>query len=363
MSIEGLQIEAKLAFQGFALDIAATLSATGCSALYGPSGSGKSTLLRLIAGFQRPDAGRVALADRVWCDTAKGVFVPAHKRRIGYMFQDGHLFPHLTVEQNLAYADRRCERRDLRHSIDEITAMFKLGALLKRAPVDLSGGERQRAALARTLLTRPDLLLLDEPLSALDQAHKSTILPYLEDLPTRFGVPVLYVTHSVEEVARLADETIHMAQGRIVDIGPTERVLATYRPSLDGAFSEAGSVLQAEVEAHDEDLLLTHVRVGAASLAMPINRTKAVGDLVKIRIAARDVALATRAPDGLSIRNRLAAKITGLTPQPGSPFVDVDVQVDGVDLLARITRSALQDLQLQVGQDIIALVKSATFDT
>ncbi|MCG8441515.1 MAG: molybdenum ABC transporter ATP-binding protein [Caulobacterales bacterium] len=362
MSAERLFIDARLAFPGFALEVAQPLSLAGCTAVFGPSGGGKSTLLRLIAGLARPDRGRIAIGDTVWCDTARGLFTPAHRRRVGVMFQDGRLFPHLTVEGNLLYADRRSGANAAAYGLPDIIEAFDLAPLLGRRPRSLSGGERQRCALARTLLTRPDLILLDEPLSALDRRRKSEILPYLDDLPARFGAPVIYVSHSVEEVVRLADQAVILAAGRIEAAGPTAQVLNAYGAlSGTGAF-EAGAIVEGVVAGHDARHLLTRVDIGDGMVSLPMNAHKAPGETVAIRIDARNVAIATSPPADLSIRNVLPATISTVTAHDGSPFVDVTLRGQRAELRAQITRASLEELALTTGREVYALIKSASFD-
>ena len=359
-----LDINARIAFADHALEVSQSWTLTGCTAVFGPSGAGKSTLLRLIAGFLKPAEGRIAFAGEVWCDTAHKLFLPPHKRRIGYMFQDGRLFPHLSVAQNLAYADQRSEALRPRYSQSDIVDAFDLTPLLERRPASLSGGERQRAALARTLLTRPDLLLLDEPLSALDQGRKREILPYLEDLPARFGAPTVYVSHNVDEIVRLADRTVLLTQGRIDAVGPTADVLNAYGAADPLAEREAGAsgcVLSATILEHDEAYALTKVKTGDSSLTLPLNRQRPVGAQVNIRIDARNVAIALTPPTGLSIRNILPATVSNVTAAPGTPFAEVEMTVGEVLLRAQVTRAALDDLDLKPGRSVYALVKSASF--
>ena len=331
-------------------------------AVFGPSGAGKSTLLRLIAGFLRPDAGRICFGETLWCDTERRIFTSPHQRRVGTVFQDGRLFPHLNVEQNLHYADRRSHMNGERYDFSDIVDAFDLSGLLPRAPDTLSGGERQRVALARTLLTRPDLLLLDEPLSALDRRRKAEIIPYLDDLAGRFGAPVIYVSHNLEEIVRLARRTAIMTAGRIDAEGPTAEVLNAYGVGPDADAFAPGAVLEAVVADHDEKRLLTHVSVGEGVLSLPINKHKPVGDAVNIRIDARNVAIATAPPTGLSIRNALPATIAAIKAEGNSPFTIVELMSSGALLRAQVTKAAVEELGLEQGQAVFALVKAASFD-
>ncbi|MEL7485996.1 MAG: molybdenum ABC transporter ATP-binding protein [Pseudomonadota bacterium] len=359
MSDRRLQIAARRTFPDIRLDIDADWRLAKRTGLFGPSGAGKSTLLRLIAGLDRPDEGRIVFNDDVWCDTAERRFTPPHRRPVGVMFQEGRLFPHLTVEQNLLYADRRCSTDNRRFEMAEIIDAFDLQPLLARRPQTLSGGERQRAALARTLLTRPRLLLLDEPLSALDRARKAEILPYLDDLSDRFDTAVLYVSHSVDEILRFADETILLDCGRVAGFGPTADALAA---SDDGAAGAASAIIAGVVTEHDARLGLTRVAVGGGDIALPLNVRLCAGDTATMRIDPRNVAIATAPPDHLSIQNALAASIADIAEQADTPFAIVTLRAGDVALRAQVTRAAVETLDLKTGGAVFALIKSASFD-
>lgn len=362
MSIDQLDIEARCAFSEFSLDVKQKIPLAGCTAVFGPSGAGKSTLLRLIAGFQRADAGRIAFGEAVWCDKAAGVHVPADRRPVGYMFQDGRLFPHLTVSQNLHYADKRSDPDDASYSFSDVVDAFDLQTLLERRPATLSGGERQRVALARTLLTRPKLLLLDEPLSALDRRRKAEIIPYLDDLAGRFGAPAIYVSHNVDEIVRIADQTLILQSGRIEAQGATAEILNAYGVDMGVGAFEIGAIVTGVVRRHDEKYALTDVTLGDGVISLPINRAKAPGDAVNIRIDARNVAIAKSAPKDISIRNTLPATIAAINPRADSPFVDIALRVGEIELQAQITRAASDDLSLAPGLSVYALVKTASFE-
>jgi molybdate transport system ATP-binding protein len=343
---------------GFALRVRHDLELAGITALFGPSGSGKTTLLRVIAGLEQA-RGSVEFDGERW--QADRELVPAHRRQIGYVFQDGRLFPHLTVEQNLLFALRRTASSGRRPSIDLATAVaaLDLGTLLARRTPSLSGGEQQRAAIARALLTSPRLMLMDEPLSSLDVARKKEILPHIEKLPELFGVPVLYVTHNVDEVARLANDVVLLADGRVVAHGSVADV---FERSDLGSFTgglEAGVVLRPRVTAHDDGIAT--LRVGQQQLRVPM-AAAAVGSLRPIRIHARDVAIATVRPQKLSIRNVLAARILKIEPG-ASPNVELLLDVDGERLRARITRDALDELELSPGREVFALIKSVALES
>ncbi|MEM8770138.1 MAG: molybdenum ABC transporter ATP-binding protein [Pseudomonadota bacterium] len=355
MSDDNLDFSASLTLGDFVTDIDCAISLQGCTGLFGASGAGKSTLIRLIAGFLQPSRGRISYRGAVWYDRVAGVFTPAYKRGVGVVFQDARLFPHLTVEKNLLYADRRSDCS--RYGFDEIADAFDLSSLFARLPSSLSGGERQRVALARTLLTRPDLLLLDEPLSALDAKRKAAILPYLDDLPKRFGAPVIYVSHNVDEIVRLASRTIILKHGRIEAEGATADVLNAHGDDAQGV------IVTGVIAGHDDHYSLTRIDVGAGALALPINKNKTVGETVNLRIDARSVVLARSPLDGLSIRNHLPATIRAIaTNDERASFVDVLLDAQGIALRAQVTREAADVLGLAPGGNVYALVKSASFD-
>ena len=361
MSIEQLEITASLALSEFTIELDETWAADGYVSIFGPSGVGKSTILRLISGFARPDKGRIVFGGEVWCDTATGVFTPPHQRPVGMVFQDGRLFPHLTVEQNLQFADKRSRDVGKRFEASDIISAFDLAALLRRLPNTLSGGERQRVALARTLLTRPKLLLMDEPLSALDRQRKAEILPYLDGLPARFGAPVFYVSHNVQEVVRLAGQTVILNKGKVEAVGPTAETLTAYDVEASEEFS-IGAVVEGLLQAHDDDLLLTQVKIGDDAISLPINKRKPIGERVNIRIDARNVAIATERPKGISIRNVVKAKVVALSARPNSPFVVIRLDAGGGELHAQITKASVIDLGLSEGAEVFALIKAASFD-
>ena len=362
MSPEKLHLRARVAFPEFELDVAEELPLDGVTVLFGPSGSGKSTLLRVIAGFQAPDEGRIALGAQQWLDTSAGLSVQAHRRPVGFLFQDARLFPHLDVAGNLGFAEKRRRRSSEGFQRAEVVDALDLGPLLGRRTDALSGGERQRVALGRTLLSNPALLLLDEPLSALDIQRKAEILPYLEALPRRFGVPTIYVTHSLDEVVQLADQMLVLSAGRVQAYGPAAATIESLDlQSITGRF-EAGVLLEARVTGHDERTAMTRVDLEGQTLKMPRVNSAEEGDPVRLRIRARDVALAIRRPEGVSIRNVLSGRISEILPQKDTPFVEVFVAVGEVRIHARITRDAVEDLSLKPGMEIFALVKSVSFD-
>ena len=353
-----LSLNVALDRPGFLLRVGVDLELTGITALFGPSGSGKTTVLRIIAGLEHGASGTVAFDGETWqSDAAR---VPTHRRRVGYVFQDGRLFPHLTVAQNLEFALRRSTHGP-RPSIDleEAIEALDLTSLLARHTPSLSGGEQQRVAIARALLTRPRLLLMDGPLSSLDLKRKREILPHIETLPELFGVPILYVTHNLDEVARLASNVVLLAEGRVVAHGGVAEVFErTDLAPLTGGL-EAGVVLRARVAAHDNGIAT--LRVGTQQLRVPMAAAQ-VGTTRPIRIHARDVAIATVRPEKLSIRNILVGRIQLI--EPGLNMnVELLLDIDGEHLRARITRDALEELELSPGREVFALVKSVALES
>ena len=356
-----LDIDATVEFEGFKLEISQKLTLPGCTAILGPSGSGKTTLLRLIAGFQKPNKGCIRFGDLIWFDSENRIATSAHERNIGFIFQDGRLFPHLTVEKNLLYADKRNQNQIKSYGFGDIVEVFNLAPLLARHPNSLSGGERQRVALARTLITTPDLLLLDEPLSALDHVKKADILPYLDSLYEQFGAPVIYVTHNIEEIVSIAEQTMIINAGKIDAIGPTADVLNAYNFQSNLELSAPGAILTGVIKEHDENYLLTHVAIGDTMISLPINLQKQIGSIVRIHIDPRNVAIASTPPSSISIRNMVASKISDIATRHNSPFLEIELQAGGAILRAQITRAACDDLALKVGQPVYALIKTASF--
>jgi molybdate transport system ATP-binding protein len=354
-----LALNVALERSGFKLAVQQTLVLDGITALFGPSGSGKTTLLRVIAGLERTARGTVTFDGTVWQDHRRRL--PPHRRGIGYVFQDGRLFPHLSVAKNLSFAAERAAARAGARKIgfDEAVAALDLTPLLARSPESLSGGEQQRVAIARALLVSPQLLLMDEPLSSLDVVRKREILPHIERLPRAFGVPVLYVTHNVDEVTRLAGDVLLLARGSVAAHGTVEQVfervdLKSYAEGL-----EAGAVLRTRVIEHGDGI--TTLAIGAQRVRVPAIEAP-IGAARPIRIHARDVAVATVRPQGLSIRNILSATILEIDAvAPGN--VELLLEVDGEHLRARITRDALEDLRLAPGQAVFALVKSVALES
>ena len=354
-----LHIQARHGYPGFTLDAAVNAPA-GVTALFGPSGSGKSTLLSIVAGLLRPQAGRVALDGTVLLDTAAGIHVPAERRRCGVVFQDARLLPHLSVDTNLRYGLRRAPRGAEGPGFDEVVSLLGIAPLLGRRPRALSGGERQRVALGRALLSRPRLLLMDEPLAALDGPRKAEILPFLERLRDAAGVPILYVTHDLAEVDRLADTLVLLQAGRVLAVGTVAALAARTDLPLLGGRRDAGAVLACTVEAHELARGLTRLRFPGGALLVPL-RAEPAGTPLRLRLRARDVAVAVRQPGGISSHNVLPATLSAIAPA-GPHEAVVTLHVGPVPVLARLTRDAVAMLGLQPGQAVFALVKSTAFD-
>ncbi|MEM9681809.1 MAG: molybdenum ABC transporter ATP-binding protein [Pseudomonadota bacterium] len=357
-----LHLDIRRTLRDLTLTVDREIPLDGITAVFGPSGSGKTTLLRAIAGLDRDVGGTVRYADETWQDDSKRLFIPAHRRGVGFVFQDARLFSHLNVTANLRYAERRSRRARRGIEFDDVVDALDLGALLDRQTTDLSGGERQRVAIGRTLLARPQLLLMDEPLAALDMRRKAAILPYVETLPERFGVPVLYVTHAIAEVAQISQTMVLLSDGQVTAHGPVSELMERLDLyPMTGRF-EAGVVLAARVAGHDEAYRLSDLTVAGQSVVVPIVDLPVGADL-RVRIRARDVALATEKPGGISIRNVLAGTIAEIAEEPDTAFAEVLVDIgDGQHLRARLTRRAVADLTLAPGRHVFGLVKSVAID-
>ena len=347
-----LQLTVRHSFQGFALEVDVT-APRGVTVLFGPSGSGKTTLINAVAGLLRPDVGRIAADDWVLLDTDARRWLPPHRRRIGYVFQEGRLFPHLTVRQNLLYGRWFAPRDAQPESLERVVDMLGIGHLLARRPGALSGGEKQRVAIGRALLSAPRLILADEPLAALDEARKAEILPYFERLRDEVSVPILYVSHSSAEVARLATTVVALREGRLVAAGPPGQVLGDV--SATGA-RDIGSVLSARVVAHHDDGL-SELATPAGALFLP--RVAApVGSTIRVRIAAHEVILSRAAPAGLSALNTLRGMIAEIRPGQGPGALVVLDMGEAQRLTARVTQRAVAALGLGPGQTCHAILKS-----
>lgn len=342
----------------FALDLAFAAPSPGVVALFGPSGAGKSSVVRAVAGLLRPHAGRIAVDGTVFHDSAAGVFLPPERRRVGLVFQDARLFPHMSVEANLCYGLRRTPVTERRIGFDPVVEMLGIGHLLARRPHTLSGGERQRVAVGRALLAQPRLLLMDEPLASLDAARKAEVLPFLERLRDETRLPILYVSHDWAEVARLADTLVLLEQGQARASGPIGALASD--PALPlAAREDAGAVLDAVVAAHLEERGLTRLSAAGLTLLSP-RLAHAPGARLRLRIPAREVSLATIAPEGVSLHNIIPATVSAIAQgaEPHLALVTLDAQ--GVTLLSQVTADAVARLALSPGASVFALVKSVS---
>lgn len=353
-----IDVRLQLKYSDFALEVDLHLPGRGVTALYGHSGSGKTTCLRCIAGLERAEDGFVQINDEVWQDSRNGLFVPPHKRGLGYVFQEASLFPHLSVRANLEFGLKRIPRQQRRVDMAHATELLGIGHLLDRHPQHLSGGERQRIGIARALLTSPSLLLMDEPLAALDSQRKSEILPYLERLHDELDIPVLYVSHAQDEVARLADHIVLLSDGKALASGPIGETLA--RLDLPLALGDdAGVVINGAVSAYDDHYQLLTLQLPASALHMRVAHAPlAVGKALRIKVQARDVSLSLQAEEHSSILNRLPVTVTQEISADNSAHVLVRLDAGGTPLLARITRFSRDQLQLHPGQRLWAQIKA-----
>ncbi len=331
-------------------------AAPGLTALFGRSGSGKSTLVDIVGGLVRPDRGRVAVDGQVLVDTERGIFVPRHRRRIGYVFQDSRLFPHFSVRRNLLYGrwfnrEAGAAATDLAPVVD----LLGIDHLLERRPASLSGGEKQRVAIGRALLAHPQVLLMDEPLASLDESRRAEILPYIERLRDEMGVPILYVSHSVAEVARLATTVVILTDGKVTAVGPVADILSQADPS------DGGSVLDARVTRHDEPFQLTVLTSRAGELQVP-RLDAPVGAAVRAYIRGRDVMLSLRPPEKISALNVLAGRIVTVVPADNGGQAEVRLDCNGDALTARLTAKSVQRLGLAPGLPVYAVIKSVSFE-
>ena len=340
----------------FILDAAFDLHGARVTALFGPSGAGKSTVIAGIVGLFRADFGHITIAGQTFLDTESGKFVPPRERRIGVMFQDLRLFPHLSVEANLMYGGRRATPRPKHGTAEEVAGLLGLTPLLKRMPHQLSGGERSRVALGRALLMAPRALLLDEPLASLDAARKAEILPYLERVVRESRIPMLYVSHALDEIARLADRMVVLNQGRVIAEGPLFEVTARLDLFSIGHLIP-GTVMEATVVRHDEDHDLTEIGIGGESLIVP-RISHGPGTAIRVRIDAEDVMISLSRLEAVSANNVLPARVAAI--RETGPHADIQLQLTGAQMVARITRRSLQRLSLRPGLAVFAVIKSVT---
>lgn len=354
MNTNALQLQARLTRDSFTLDIDLALPGHGVTALFGPSGSGKTTALRILAGLEPGAMGRVCLQGDVWQDSTQGIYKPVHQRALGYVFQEASLFEHLNVQANLRYGFQRTPAAQRTQSWDNTLELLGISHLLKRWPHELSGGERQRVAIARALATSPRLLLLDEPLAALDAPRKAEILPYLERLQAELQLPVIYVTHAIDEVARLAEHLVLLDRGRVTAFGPTAELLT--RLDLPLAHGDtAGAVLCCKVVFHDDQDHLTQTHFAGGELTVPRQHT-GIGQPLRVRVAARDVSLTLQRQTDTSILNIIACTVHTMSPD-GPGHVMVVLHAGDTSLMARITARSSRSLALEPGKAVFAQIK------
>ncbi len=337
----------------FTLDTHFSVPSKGITAVFGPSGCGKTTLLRVIAGLEHCANGYLKVADTVWQDQHS--FVPAHQRSIGYIFQEPSLFPHLNVQKNIDYGIKRSQGKNQKSSVDKIVELLGIAHLLQREPSSLSGGEKQRVAIARALAVNPCLLLMDEPLAALDQKRKDEFMPYLETLHAELDIPVIYVSHSSMEVSRLADHLVLMDSGRIVASGGIHEMMTR----LDLPVShdnDAAAIIEAKVTGHDEQYHLTHLEFAGGTISVT-QKALQVGDNARLRLAARDVSLTLAHQSNTSILNIISVTVDEIIDESPSQVM-IRLSANGVPLLSRITRKSANELGLKKGKPVYAQVKS-----
>jgi molybdate transport system ATP-binding protein len=330
------------------------------TALFGPSGSGKTSLINMIGGLLRPASGRIEASGRVFVDTPAGVFVPRHRRRVGYVFQDARLFPHLTVLQNLNYGRWFTPAAERYADLDQIVALLGIGHLMGRRPTALSGGERQRVAIGRALAASPRLILMDEPLASLDEARKAEILPHIERLRDELEIPIVYVSHSIAEVARLATDIVVLDRGKVAALGPTADIMLRTGLLAGEEQGEGGAVLGMEVVSKDQRFDIGVLRSVAGEMRVP-GLKAAIGDHVRLRVRARDVMLALDRPERISGLNVLSGDVVSVEHMQDA-HVDVLVDCSGERIVARITRLSAETLPIRPGTRVFAIVKSVSLD-
>ena len=354
-----LEVDIEHRLGAFELDIHFR-SGRGLTALLGRSGAGKTSVVNVIAGLVRPERGRIVVDGSVLIDTARGIRTPAHRRRVGYVFQEDRLFPHLTVRQNLLFGRWFAPGPAPAARLDDVVDLLGIGTLLDRRPGRLSGGEKQRVAIGRALLASPRLLLMDEPLASLDARRKDEIFPYIERLRDQAGVPIVYVSHAVGEVTRLANTIVLITDGRVRAVGPLQEVMgrAELYP-MAGRF-EAGAVLAARVAAHDARWGLTELAGAFGKLTVP-RLPAPVGAALRVRIRARDVILAATPPTGISALNVLAGRVEAVVPIEEAAL-EVQLRLGNERLLARVTRRSGATLGLVPGREIFAVIKTVAID-
>ena len=360
--MNGIHLQIQLNRSAFKLDLDLQLPGQGITAVFGPSGSGKTTLLRAVAGLEENQQGRIQIGAHIWQATQQGIDLPTWQRTLGYVFQESSLLPHLSVTDNLNFGLKRTlksvgrARSDVAKALQDSVELLGIGSLLQRMPHQLSGGERQRVAIARAIAMQPQLLLMDEPLASLDAARRQEIFPWLSKLRDELKMPMLYVTHSAEEVTRLADHLVVLDQGQVKAQGPVSAVLTqVVNPVMVG--EDAGALIAGRIGEVDTQWHLSRVDFEGGCVWMR-DAGLPVGKAVRIRILARDVSLATTEPQYTSIQNQLRGQIQSITPDVHPSQVMVVLKCGAEEVLARVTKRAVDELALQVGQSVWAQVKS-----
>ena len=353
--MNSIRARIQLSRSAFNLDVQFEIPGTGVTALFGQSGSGKSTLLRCLAGLERAATGALHVGEVCWQDESRRIFLAPHQRALGYVFQDARLFPHLNVRRNLEFGWKRIAPLQRQIEFDQVVQWMGLEKLLQRATPRLSGGEQQRVAIARALLTSPQLLIMDEPLAALDAAAKAEILPYLERLHLQLAIPMIYVSHALEEVVRLADNMLLLKEGKLIASGELKSVMTRLDLPLSH-LDEAASVIDAAVSGHDEAYHLTYLIFSGGQITVT-RQALTAGSQVRVRILARDVSVTLNRPEQTSILNVFEATISELGEHSPSQLL-VKLLVGTDQLLARITRKSAALLNLKPGSQVFVQVKS-----
>ena len=331
--------------------------AAGVTALFGPSGAGKTSIVNMVAGLAKPDRGLIRINGVTLFDSGKGIDLPPEKRRIGYVFQDGRLFPHLCVRRNLTYGMRRLPPDENMVGLDEVVSLLGIGHLMDRRPARLSGGEKQRVAIGRALLTNPLLLLMDEPLASLDSARKQEVLPFIERLCREYSRPILYVSHSMDEILNIASHLVVLGNGAVADQGAIDAVMSRVDAESRFPMTDYGAVLETVVDAAEDEDGLTSLAFGGGLLKVS-RMDVAAGDRLRVRIPARSVALALEKPEKISVRNIFRGKIDVVEKeQRGFTSVRVDI---GSPILARITSQSAEQLNLSAGRQVYVLIKTVS---
>jgi len=346
----------------FHLKLDVSVPSRGVTALFGRSGVGKSSIVNLLAGLLRPDEGYVKIGDTVLFDSAAGLSVPPEHRRLGYVFQEGRLFPHLSVRGNLLFGHRRIAPEQRRIGFDEVVALLDIVPLLERRPRDLSGGEKQRVAIGRALLANPKLLLMDEPLASLDAARKNEIIPFIEKLRDGFGIPIVYVTHDLGEIVRLADRVVLMSNGMAAFTGSVEELMGRIDMADIMDQPEAEAVIAGHVAGHDDEFGLTRLTLPGAELRVR-RMALAPGAGVRVRIRARDVAIALDAPAGISVLNILPVRIAEIIDRREQCLLRLTMSdTPPASIWAGITARSRHDLGLNTGNRVYALIKAVAVE-